>query len=461
MSEKQAPQNVLRHPEFSGRIGVARKDITPPVGIYSRTWGSARHDQAEGVHRPLLGSCVSLTDHDGRELVFIALDTIVLDHQETANIRDQILTALKLEPGQLILHPSHTHSAPWLMRSRKDRPGGHLIPPYLDALPGVILELIAQARAAAVPAILSWAYGRCALAYNRDFVDPASGRDICGLNLAVKADDTVLVGRICDAGGTIIGTIVNYACHPVSMGGGNRLMSPDYIGAMREIVERDTGGAPCVFLHGASGDLTPRRSYESGPDAADQNGRELGYAAMTVLSGMFPPGKQYAYQGVEESGTPLGVWKLEDKPALDAKLMGRMVTMRLPLAKLPTRAELEADLATATERYAIERLERSLARRNLVGDGNDYGFFFTVWRLGEAFLIATPAEAYSKFQVDLRERFPGTAVAVLNATDGSTSYLPLPESFNRDVYQSRIAIYGPGSLERVTDMAADTVRQMA
>jgi hypothetical protein len=186
-----------------------------------------------------------------------------------------------------------------------------------------------------------------------------------------------------------------------------------------------------------------------------------GYAAMTVLSGMFPPGKQFVYQGVEESGTPLGVWKLEDKPAVDTKLMGRMVTTRLPLAKLPTREEIQADLKTATERFAIERLERSLARRNLVGDGNDYGFFFTVWRLGEAFIVSTPAEAYSKFQIDLRARFPDTAVAVLNATDGSTSYLPLAESFNRDVYQSRIAIYGPGSLERVTDMAAETVREMA
>jgi len=39
---------------------------------------------------------------------------------------------------------------------------------------------------------------------------------------------------------------------------------------MREIVERDTGGAPCLFLHGASGDMTPLRSYESDTAIADQ-----------------------------------------------------------------------------------------------------------------------------------------------------------------------------------------------
>ncbi len=35
------------------RLGYARRDITPPVGIYHRMWGAARHDAATGVHRPL------------------------------------------------------------------------------------------------------------------------------------------------------------------------------------------------------------------------------------------------------------------------------------------------------------------------------------------------------------------------------------------------------------------------
>jgi hypothetical protein len=453
--------NVLKHPEFSGRIGVARVDITPPVGIYSRTWGSAKHDQAEGVHRPLLGSCLVFQESQGgNELVFLALDTIVLDSVETANIRAGLVRKLAIRPDQLIMHPSHSHSAPWLLRKRKDRPGGHLIEPYLDALPAILIGLVEKARANAEPAILSFAYGRCGLAYNRDAVDPPSGRDICGLNLSKPADDTVLVGRITAAGGAIKATMVNYACHPVSLGGGNRLISPDYAGAMREVVERDTGGAPCVFLHGASGDLTPRRSYESVPEAADQNGRELGYAALSVLSAMFPPGQQLAYQGIEESGTPLGIWRLTPKPKVETRLRSHLVETKLPLMDLPSREELQADLAKATERFAIERLERSISRRELVGDGKDYDFFFTVWRLGDAFLISTPAECYSQFQIDLRAQFPDSAVAVLNVSDGTTTYLPLPSAFKTDVYQARIAFYAPDSLERVTKMASKTMAEL-
>jgi len=451
----------LKHAEFRGRIGTARTVVTPPVGIYSRTWGSARHDVAEGVHRPAVASCLVFQSLAGdSELVFLTMDSCCADDGEVAAIRAAILKQFGMKPEQLMLHPSHSHSLPVLTRRTADRAGGSLLTAYLDSLAPTCIGLVEQARKSLAEGVASWAYGRCGLAFNRDAVDPASGRDICGLNLAEKADDTLLVGRITDSKGQIRATIVNYACHPVSLGGGNRLLSPDYIGAMREVVERDTGGAMCVFMHGASGDLTPRRSYEAQAEVADQNGRELGFAALSVLAGMFPPGQQLQYQGVEESGTPLGIWRLTPRPEVSTQLSGRFVTTQFPLLPFPSRQELEAQLAVATERYAIERLDRSLARRAQVGDGPNGDFHFTVWRLGEAFLVSTPAECYSQFQIDLRRQFPDTTVAVMNLSDGTTTYLPKPESFSRDVYQARIAFYQPDALARITVLASGAIQEM-
>jgi hypothetical protein len=451
----------LKHAEFHGRIGAARTVITPPAGIYSRTWGSASHDVAEGVHRPALASCLVFQTMNGdAELVSLAVDTCCADDSEVAAIRAAILQRFALKPEQLMFHPSHSHSLPVLTRRTANRAGGELLTAYLDSLAPTCIGLIEQARETLAEGIVSWAYGRCGLAFNRDAVDPASGRDICGLNLAEKADDTLLVGRITDMDGRIRATMVNYACHPVSLGGGNRLLSPDYIGAMREVVERDTGGATCVFMHGASGDLTPRRSYEAKAEVADQNGRELGYAALSVLSGMFPPGQELQYKGVEESGTPLGIWRLTPRSNVSTQLSGRFVTTQFPLLPFPSREELQAQLAVTTERYAVERLERSLARRAQVGDGPNSDFHFTVWQIGEAFLVSTPAECYSQFQMDLRRQFADTTVAVINLSDGTTTYLPLPESFGRDVYQARIAFYQPDALARVTKMATDAISEM-
>jgi hypothetical protein len=460
MSDQTATR--LRHPEFHGRIGVSRRKITPPVGIHSRTWGSALHDVAEGVHRPLFATCLVLRQLTGpMDLVLITLDALVFWPLAAQKIRSAVEQRFGLQPHQVIFHPSHSHSAPFLAERQLGKPGGDKIIPYLDTIPDICCELIAEARATAAESILSWAYGHCGLAFNRDANDAASGRDICGLNLREKADDTLLLGRITDMTGKITATIVNYACHPVSLGGGNRLLSPDYVGAMRELMQKETGGAPCVFLHGASGDLTPRRSYESSVDAADQNGRELGFAALSVLASMFPPGQQLEYAGIEESGTPLGVWRLKSKPSISQELSSKWVTTALTVRDMPTRAQIHAKLATATERYEIEVLERALGRREQVGDAAENDFQFTVCRIGEAYVVSTPAEPYSRFQIDLREKFPDTAIAVLNLSDDTTTYLPKPTAFKTDVYQARIALYEIDSLEKVTAAASSSIAAMA
>ncbi len=199
---------------------------------------------------------------------------------------------------------------------------------------------IKRSKVTVQPAVLSWAYGRCDMARNRDLVLD-SETFLCGINPDGPADDTVLVGRVADTKGKIVATLVNYACHPVSLGGGNKLISPDYYGAMREVVERDTDGAPCFFLHGASGDMTPLRSYESDAAIADQNGRQLGYAALSTLTGMLPPEQEFAFDRIEESGAKLGRWSLRPRPA-NTTLKVTHSDTDLPYVDLPSETGVAA-----------------------------------------------------------------------------------------------------------------------
>jgi hypothetical protein len=80
-----------------------------------------------------------------------------------------------------------------------------------------------------------------------------------------------------------------------------------------------------------------------------------------------------------------------------------------------------------------------------------------VWRLGESFLVATPTEPYTQFQISLREQFPEAAIAVLMASDGAKNYLPQPASYMRDVYQVRVALYEAGSLESTIAQVARAI----
>jgi hypothetical protein len=442
---------------FAGLIGVARRDTTPPVGIYARMWGAASHDVAEGIHRPLTTTVLALRGgaDDPLRLV-VGLDLALLGDFGAAPDAERILgpvrEALGLDEGRLLVNCSHTHAAPWAATSRSTMPGGELIGPYLDQLGAAVREAGLEAAAALQPATLTWATGSCDLAANRDLPDPDdAGRAICGYNPAVHADDTLVVGRITrDGDGSVLATIVNYACHPTTLAWDNRQISPDYIGAMREVVEGHTGGAPCLFLHGASGDLGPAYQYVGDTAVADGHGRRLGFSALAALEGMLPPGQALRYEGVMESGAPLAVWR----PAPFAPpraLAGGAVDVALPLAPMPTEAELEAQIAETPDRAISERLFRKLQIVRAL-DGDRHGFPAWVWRVGDSLLVAHPNEAYSCFQEDLRAAFPECTVVVMNTSGAAElGYLYPPELEGSNVYQVWQTPFAADALPTLTE----------
>ncbi|PWT85176.1 MAG: hypothetical protein C5B56_14430, partial [Proteobacteria bacterium] len=286
-------------PQSRCRFGIARCDITPPVGIYHRMWGAASHDRATGVHRPLTATALVFQpidvgrpaaavgrifnppgDAGGVEIrptepvadalqVIVAVDLCLLWAKEMDNLLTHVCAATGLERQQLAVTFSHTHAAGLMGLERGNLPGGDLIAPFLDTLATRIADIVQQARASGQPVNISYGAGRCSLAAQRDFFDAVSGQYVCGFNPEAPADDTVLVARITTTHGQPVATIVNYACHPTTLAWQNTLISPDYPGAMRELVETATG-VPCVFLQGASGDLGPREGFVGDTAVADR-----------------------------------------------------------------------------------------------------------------------------------------------------------------------------------------------
>ncbi|HWY65439.1 MAG TPA: hypothetical protein VNX61_09505 [Rhizomicrobium sp.] len=461
MNKRNLDDLVIRQSEFKGEMGVARADITPPPNIYSRSWGSALHDAAEGIHRPLVTTCLFLRGGDPQvELYLLCFDLgWWYDIAHEREIRSAILEKSGIRDDQLITHMGHTHSGPITNLQNLNRKGGDLIPAYRDKIVEGAVAALSGAKANVQPAVASWAEGRCNLARNRDLVLD-SETFLCGINPDGPTDDTVLVGRVTDAKGKIIATMVNYACHPVSLGGGNKLISPDYYGAMREVVERDTGGAPCLFLHGASGDMTPLRSYESDPAIADQNGRQLGYAALSTLTGMLPPEQEIAFDRIEDSGARLGRWSLRSKPA-NTTLKATVSDTELPYVDLPTEAELVEAIKVCTDRPLKERLERRLMVRHDVGEGKSRKVRTTLLQIGDAFLVGAPAEPYSAFQKEIRARFPGHAVMVLNIVNGNVGYLAPAETYSKPgLYQIKISLFQPGCMEQVIEDTAKSLKAL-
>jgi hypothetical protein len=444
----------IRIPRTRARIGVARRDITPPVGIRAKNWGPADWERSEGAHRPFELTALAVVAGDERPRVLLAVDGTwwrrVADEQ---GVRGAILDALGLEPDQLMLSLSHTHAGAVLCAADAHLPGGELIPGYLEALAAAGVAAGRDALDGAVPGLIEWTTGTCTLAADREL--DVDGRALVGYNPAGEADDTVTIGRL-SVDGVVHGTLVNYACHPTTLAWQSREVSPDYVGAMREIVESATG-APCLFVQGASGELAPREQYTGDVGVADRHGRSLGHAVLAALDALPAPGEELTLDGVVESGAPLAIWT--GRAAVGGEgASGSLTSVELPLRDLPTLDQLAEEWKDIDPRSREERLGRARNLREGYIDGPTVSHPVWAWRLGDAVIVGHPGEAYSRLQTTLRARFPETPIVVMNLTNGpGFVYLPTRDAYDRGAYQAWQTPLAPGALDLLEEHAVEVV----
>ncbi len=450
----------FRQPSFHGRIGIARTDITPPIGIYARNWGAAKHDVACTIHRHLTLSVLTLTALNGGQLmVFVDAD---LGWWKTPltykKFSARLLETLKLEPANLIFALSHTHAGPPLMDADDSLPGSELLRTWMEQVFESTVFAVRQALKNQIEATLDWHTGRCSLATVRDLPDPDLGKSrvICGFHPGGEPDDTLIVGRITDSSGRIVATLTNYACHPTTLAWENTAISPDYVGAMRETMEQVTH-APALFMLGACGDLAPRYQYVGDPNIADGHGRQLAFSALSTLQGMEPPGTRLAFSGTVESGAPLAVWKHESRE-LSQQLKANQTTVDLPLKGWPSADELEQQRLASTDRALEERLRRKRDIRLGIGDGSTFSLPITAWRIGDAVLVGCCCEPYSVLQQELRRRFPDHTVICMNLINGSIGYLPPADLYDTEVYPVWQTPFDRGSLELTLETMTQAIR---
>lgn len=468
-------------PQSICRLGLARCDVTPPAGIYHRTWGAATQDRATGVHRPLTATAAVFDAPLGpsrpeSEQVLIAVDLCLLGAREIAGVLETICRANGLAAEQIVVAFSHTHASGLLGLDRVGLPGGDLIPGYLEQLGTKLADIVAEARRAARPVTITYGTGRCPLAANRDFWDEASRQFVCGFNPDGAADDTVLAARATDTAGRTVATFVNYACHPTTLAWENSLISPDFVGAMRALVEGATA-APCVFLQGASGELGPREGYVGDPAVADRNGRQLGYAALAALEALPPAGTRFQYTGPVVSGATLGTWAHlplppERREGCERWRLRRWTIELAYRPEVPTLEQAEAerqrwlgaeeavgqagDKAKARDcRAQAERMTRWLARLPALPPGPLFPLPVSLWQTGDALWLAVEAEHYSLLQRGLRERFPDVPIVVMTLANGArATYLPTADAYGKGIYQESIAVLAPGCLEQLMEAIA-------
>ena len=433
-------------------VGVAQSDITPPIGISSNPWGKSTTAISTGVHRPLMAVALCISGQSDRFIVTLDLGWIGCHECDVVNFRGRVVKELGITLDDLLVNLSQTHKGPPMCVHEALREGKEFVPDFIEKVISTVIELCKKARTEVAIADITWAYGKCDLGTVRDL--PIGDTDFVGYNPELTPDHTVAVGRITNLSGKHVATLVNYGCHPTSVGWDSSLISPDYIGRARELVE-DSTGAPMLFLLGACGNVAPRRQYSGDVSVADRNGEMLGYSTLATLSRMLPPATELAFTEVIKSGSNLAGWEPRAVAPNTTVVATRVdaVLKHKPLLDESQMRELWTTM-TATEEFLESRIKKQFEMRiDYVMPGGVVHHPVWFWQLGDALVIAHCGEAYLEMARELRRRHPEVVILFLDMTNGpGYIYVPTRSAYERNAYQSSQTLLAPGGFEDLLEI---------
>jgi neutral ceramidase len=397
--------------------GAARRDITPPRGIYQIGYGD-RVKGNIGVHDHLTATALMFDDGTKR-IAIVALDMLTINEF----IVDRVRT--RLAPTEVLLCCSHTHSGPIAYAdersSRKNRD-------YIDTLVDNIVSAVQEAGSHLLPAHLEYSHGEANVGINRRERMPDGHMEI-GRNPDGARDKSVqVVSVISDADGTRLATLVNYACHGTVLGPDNLLISADWIGAMRQKVEAELGGS-VLFLQGATANINPDMYWEDARvfEKVSEQGTAVANAVLAAIR-----------QSSERlQTTPLEIervaaWMPTETPATTSRPPKNYTKPLLAMANMPGFMAVFADILL-NQRYPWKP----------VIEARD-GFWsvpmrINVLRMGDLALVTFGAETFTEIGMKVKSASPAVHTLFASITDGCISYLHTEASHSEGGYEVDVA----------------------
>jgi hypothetical protein len=399
------------------QIGVARADITPPVGI--RSAGFAGRGPLSRLHDPLYATALVAAEGE-RKAALIGCDLLGLNAETVGAVRRAIAGRTGVPAEAVTVACTHTHYGPDPYREQEDP----IVSAYRANLIQVLAGVVEEAEANLAPAVVGVRWGESDIGINRR-EKLSDGRVILGRNPGGAIDRSVGVLRIDSVDGAPLACIVNHQTHPVSQSGQVDHISADYPGRTREVVETLTG-ATFMFLQGACGNINAsimKPTYES----ARTLGTRLGCEAVRIWE-MIAPGP---VQGLAVAGRALQL------PAMrygsEEQARGLVIELENELADLEIMGASEGRIWWAERR--LERARSALASWEKGETPAPVESEVQAWRLGQLGLVTAPGEIFNQIGTAVKKGSPFADTFFLSCTNDSIGYVPIPEAYADGGYE--------------------------
>lgn len=461
------------------RAGVGRVDITPPVGIPAGGWGNQLHEVSEGNDLELWATVLVVEGGDGRRAAIVDVDLCLFDDGQAARARSVVAEAAGLPAESVAVGTTHNHSVPvttelggaWIRRNRE------LVAPYVETVFDAIGRAAAAAASALRPVRVGSAHGRSPLAVNRRMTAP-DGRVTVGLDPEGPSDPTLTVVRLDGDDDRPVATIVHYACHPIILGPDNTLVTPEYPGVVKRVVEAAVGGH-CLFVQGACGDIGPSELFVAELATYRRLGAMIGHeAAGTALRAGWRAHRLRLREG--EASAWIASFEYAPEAEPDGTVEVALETLPLPLRDDlgdadawradAERWESEAYAAresgapagevrelTVRTKFARMRAERGHALRGL----DSYPLLVHGLRLGPVALVGVPVELFCETGTSIRDRSPFATTLVSGYWNGYRNYLPTDSERDRGGYEIDISPFAPGAEAHVREAAGRVLEALS
>jgi hypothetical protein len=376
-------------------------DITPTDSVVLAGF-AARKGLSDGVYRPLKSHCLVLRNAT-EQVCIITNDMMEISTEQSDLIRGEIAQRSGLDVNHIFLHCTHTHSAP--------RTGGWTVEPgapnvgfraqFIHTVVSNAVEAITAERSRFVPFRLEIAKGSCLMNYNRCEKEGPCDRDVYALRLVDTKDKPIVA-------------LLNYSCHPVSLGWRSKVVAPDFTAAACTQLQQ-AWGCPVFYFTGASGNIDPAGGLKADTAYTAGKGKMVADAIAQSPFTKLPASDELKVVNRE----------------IDLPYQVDSITPEAIRAHVKSLGELGGVSDTWNDDY--HRWEKSTLKKLAEGKVKNYlPFQVGAVNVGGAILFFTQGEPFCEYQMQLRQENPDREILFIAYTNGQNSYLPSAYAYASD-----------------------------